>query len=96
MYPAEGSALSPAHLLFLATTAGAAVLDLPEVGHLSVGQRFDAQWLRPMTGSTYEVAMRHARDADDALAKTFALATSADIAAVWIDGKSVHGSLRSA
>lgn len=86
----DGFALSPAHLLHLATTAGAAALDLPEVGHLSVGQRFDAQWLRPEPGSTYDVALRHATGPDDALGKTFTLGTTTDVAAVWIDGDAVR------
>ncbi|MBB5788521.1 guanine deaminase [Jiangella mangrovi] len=87
---AAGYALSPAHLLHLATSAGAAALDLPEVGHLSVGQRFDAVWLRPAPGSTYDVALRHASDPDDALGKTFTLGTAADVAGVWIDGDAVR------
>jgi guanine deaminase len=86
---ADGYALTPAHLLYLATSAGAAALDLPDVGHLSVGQRFDAQWLRPAPGSTYDVALRNAADADDALGTTFTLGTPSDVAAVWIDGDEV-------
>lgn len=87
---ADGVALSPAHLLHLATSAGAAALDLDDVGHLSVGQRFDAVWLRPAPGSTYDVALRHASGPDDALGKTFTLGTPADVAAVWIDGDAVR------
>ncbi|TDC48890.1 guanine deaminase [Jiangella ureilytica] len=84
-----GYALTPAHLLHLATAAGAAALDLPDVGHLSVGQRFDAQWLRPAPGSTYDVALRNATGPEDALGKTFTLGTATDVAAVWIDGDAV-------
>ncbi|WP_053204177.1 guanine deaminase [Jiangella muralis] len=87
---ADGYALWPAHLLHLATSAGAAALDLPDVGHLSVGQRFDAVWLRPAPGSTYDVALRHASGPDDALGKTFTLGTTADVAGVWIDGEPVR------
>ena len=44
----RGLALTPAHLLHLATSAGAAALGLAdEVGDLSVGKQFDAVWLRP-------------------------------------------------
>ncbi|SDU85509.1 guanine deaminase [Jiangella alkaliphila] len=86
----DGYALSPAHLLHLATTAGAAALDLTEVGHLSVGQRFDAQWLRPAPGSTYDVGLRNATGPEDALGKTFTLGTANDVAAVWIDGEAVR------
>ena len=82
----QGYGLTPDHLLWLATAAGALALGLPEVGHLGVGQRFDAQWVRPAPGSTLEVGLRNARDARDALAKTFTLGTPADVVTVWIDG----------
>lgn len=86
-----GVALTPAHLLWLATTAGALVLGLPEVGHLSVGQRFDAQWLSPEPGTTLDVGLRHASSAEDALAKAFALASPADVRAVYVDGELAGG-----
>lgn len=86
-----GHALTPAHLLHLATTAGAAALRLPDVGHLGVGMRFDAQHLRPASGSTLEVGLRHAAGPDTALATVFALGTSADVRSVWVDGDQVLG-----
>jgi guanine deaminase len=86
----QGYALEPKHLLHLATVAGATALGLAdEVGDLSVGKRFDAQWLRPSPGTTLDVALRHATDADDALAKTFTLGATADVAGVWVDGERV-------
>lgn len=86
----QGYALEPKHLLQLATNAGASVLGLgDQVGDLSIGKRFDAQWLRPTPGSTFEVALRNASDGDDALAKTFALATTSDVAGVWVDGQPI-------
>ncbi len=86
----EGCMLSPAHLLYLCTRAGAQALGLDEkVGDLRVGKEFDALWLRPHPGSTLEVVLRHATDAHDALAKIFALATPADIARVWVGGDMV-------
>ena len=42
-----GYPLRPAHLLWMATRAGAAALDLEDVGDLSVGRQFDAVWVRP-------------------------------------------------
>ena len=48
-----------------------------EVGDLSVGRQFDAVWVRPTAGSTLDRVLGHAADADDALAKVFALAGSA-------------------
>jgi guanine deaminase len=87
-----GMSLTPAHLLYLATRAGARALGLEDrVGDLAVGKDFDAVWLRPADGSTLAVNLRHARDTSDALARVFALATSADVADVWIRGQSVRG-----
>lgn len=83
---AEGRALGPAHLLWLATRAGASALGLDDVGTFCVGRRFDAAWLRPAAGSTLDIGLRHARDADDAVAKCFALGDTADVAGVWVDG----------
>ena len=87
---ADGVPLTGAHLLYLATAAGAEALGLREqVGDLGAGRRFDALWLRPPAGSTLYTVLRHAADPADALAKAFALATSADVAAVWVDGSPV-------
>lgn len=84
--PAGGVPLSGAHLLHLATAAGAEALELGEVGELSVGKRFDAAYLRPTEGQPLDVGLTHAASDEDALAKIFALGTPADITQVWIDG----------
>ena len=82
-----GMSLTPAHLLYLATRAGALAIGLEDrVGDLAVGKDFDAVWLRPADGSTLAVNLRHARDTSDALARIFALATPADVAGVWVGG----------
>jgi guanine deaminase len=84
---ADGVALSASHLLYLATAAGAAALGLEDqVGDLSVGKCFDALWLRPPSGSSLGITLRHSDTAEQALARAFALATSYDVARVWIDG----------
>ena len=86
----EGLPLTPAHLLYLCTRAGAQALGLDDVaGDLSVGKQFDAIWLRPRTGSTLATVLGHAADSSDALAKIFALASPADIAQVWVGGAGV-------
>jgi guanine deaminase len=85
----HGLALQPAHLLHLATAAGADALGLAELGDLGVGKRFDAIWLRPAPSTTLDVALRSAASADDALAKAFALASPADLKQVWVDGQTV-------
>ena len=82
-----GLSLTPVHLLYLATRAGARALGLEDrVGDLAVGKDFDAVWLRPADRSTLAVNLRHARDTTDALARVFALATPADVAGVWVRG----------
>lgn len=83
----SGVPLSSAHLLYLATAAGAAALGLDEqIGDLRAGKRFDALWLDPAVGTPLEIGLRHAASEQDALAKVFALATPHDVAAVWVDG----------
>lgn len=86
-----GLPLTPADLLHLATTAGAQALGLAGVGHLGEGMAFDAVLIHPPRGSTLDAVLRHAEDAEDALAKVFVLGTPADIAAVWIGGEAVNG-----
>ncbi len=84
---ADGLPLTSAHMLYLATAAGAAALDLDQqVGDLSVGKQFDAVWVAPQAGSTLDVVLRHAADANDALAKVFALAGPSDVRRVWVGG----------
>lgn len=88
----DGPLLTPAHLLHLATAAGARALGLADqVGDLSTGKRFDAVLLRPPPGDPLAVGLTHAQDAEDALAKVFALGSPADIATVWIDGEAIRG-----
>lgn len=87
----DGQDLTATHLLHLATAAGAAALGLgDEVGDLGVGRRFDAVWVRPRPGTTLDVALRNAAGPEDALARTFALGSPADIDTVWVDGAPLH------
>ncbi|WP_166970105.1 guanine deaminase [Brevibacterium atlanticum] len=89
--PSGGLPLSAAHLLHLATAAGADALGLAaEVGDLSVGKRFDAAYISPAEGQPLDVGIRHAEDDEAALAKIFAMGTPADITKVWIDGTPVN------
>jgi guanine deaminase len=88
----DGLALTPVHLLYLATRAGAQALGLDDrVGDFAVGKDFDAVWLRPAPSSTLDVNLRHASDVSDALARVFALATPADVASVWLRGQRAAG-----
>jgi guanine deaminase len=86
----EGHKLSARHLLHLATAAGADALGLSSViGDFSIGKEFDALWLRPSSGCTLDVALRHADSSEDALAKAFALAGPADVAGTWVAGEPI-------
>lgn len=86
----SGEPLTPAHLLYLATAAGARALGLDELtGDLSAGKRFDAVWIRPPAGTPLDIGLRHADGAGTAVARLFALATTQDVAAVWVDGTPV-------
>jgi guanine deaminase len=83
----DGVALTATHLLYLATTAGAAALGLDTlVGDLGVGKRFDALWLRPPVGTPLEVGLRYADGPEEALARAMAMGVSSDVAGVWVDG----------
>lgn len=87
-----GQPLTPAHLLYLATRAGAEALDLDHLtGDFSVGKAFDAVYLRPPAGSTLDTVLRHAESPERMLAALFALGTQADVAQVWVGGETVHG-----
>lgn len=86
----RGLPLTPAHLLHLTTSAGAAALGMgDQVGDFEAGKQFDALWLRPVAGSTLDVCLRHAEGAEDALAKAFALGTPADVESTWVAGRRV-------
>jgi guanine deaminase len=86
----RGVPLTAAHLLHLATAAGAAALGLDQqIGDLSVGKRFDAVWLRPSPGSPLDAGLRHAEGSEQALARAFAMGVSSDVADVWVDGERI-------
>ncbi len=85
---AGGLPLTPVHLLYLATSAGARALGLDDrVGDLSVGKDFDAVLLRPDAGTDLANNLPYACDATDALARIFAIATARDVKQVWLHGK---------
>ncbi|HXD28235.1 MAG TPA: guanine deaminase [Arthrobacter sp.] len=86
----DGLALGPAHLLYLATRAGALALGHSEVGYLGVGATFDAIEVSPPPASPLHAILRHAASAERALAAVFANGTSADISRVWMGGAVGH------
>ncbi len=89
---AQGLPLGPAHLLWLATRAGALALGLgDETGDLSVGRSFDAVHLRPRPRSTTATVVGHAPDAAAAWRALVALGTTADVAGVWVGARRLDG-----
>ena len=85
----DGHPLTPARILYLATAAGAAALDLPEVGDLSPGRQADLVVLQPPPGSTLEAVVGHAPSAEAALAATITLAREESVSEVWVGGQRV-------
>lgn len=88
---AEGEPLTPAHLLYLATRAGAQALDLGgTTGDFGEGKAFDAVYLRAPPGTTLDTLLRHADGPERVLADLFALGSQADVARVWVEGDVVY------
>jgi guanine deaminase len=88
----DGLGLTPAHLLYLATRAGAGALGRSDqVGDFEVGKDFDAVWLNPAPGSPLALNLERAADLSDALGRAFALSSTSDIAGVWSHGRQLVG-----
>ncbi len=88
-----GHPLSPAHLLYLSTLAGAEALDLQATtGDFSAGKAFDAVYLRPPPGTPLEAVMTHAEGPERVLAALFTLGSATDVRQVWVGGDRVYAS----
>ena len=84
----DGLRLTPAHLLWLATGAGAAALGVSDsVGDLSVGKSADFMLIRPPAGSTLEAVLERSESLEDALGVLFTLAHEESIAEVRVAGR---------
>ena len=83
----DGYSLTAAHLLYLATAAGAKALRLDKVGDFRTGQQADLVVVRPEPGSTLEVALQHSPSAEAALAALFTLAREECVAQVFVGGE---------
>ncbi len=87
----NGTMLTPAHMLYLSTLAGAEALGLEtQTGDLSVGKAADLVYLRPPEKNPLEVMMKHSPNPERMLAGIFALAGQESIQQVWVAGQSVY------
>lgn len=91
----EGSAgvrLGPAHLLWLATGAGACALGLSdEVGDLGADKSADFVLVRPSPGSTLEAVLARCGSVEEKLGALLTLARADSIAEVRVGGRIVSG-----
>ena len=87
----DGMLLTPAHLLYLATRAGAEALQLESVtGDFSAGKAADFVYVRPPEGSPLEGVVKAADSAHRLLAALFTLGASDSIAEVRVEGAQVY------
>jgi guanine deaminase len=85
-----GAALTPAHLLYLATRAGALALGLGDsVGDLAPGRSADLVVLRPPPGSTLARVLAHSRSAEATLGALLTLAREQSVSEVRVAGEVV-------
>jgi guanine deaminase len=85
--------LTPAHLLYLATRAGAESLALEhEVGDFQGGKAADIVYLRPPSGSPLAGVVQNSNDPERILAALFTLAGSESVSEVRVEGSVVYRS----
>jgi guanine deaminase len=91
MVAPEAMRLLPAHLLWLATSAGAETLGLgDEVGDLTPGRAADMVLIRAPEGSTLEATLARSESAEQALGALITLAREESVVATWVAGEQVH------
>jgi guanine deaminase len=90
MISADAIRLGPAHLLWLATQAGAMALGCSdEVGDLAPGKSADFALVRAPEDSTLQVVLERSESLEAALGAVFTLAREESIAEVRVAGKVV-------
>jgi guanine deaminase len=88
--PELGVRLGPAHLLWLASAAGALALGLSdEVGDLSIGKSADFMLVRPPAGSTLSGVLSRCGSVEEKVGVLFTLAREESIAEVRVAGRVV-------
>lgn len=86
-----GLPLTPAHLLYLATRAGAEALDLHHLtGDFTPGKVFDAVLVDPAPQTPLRAVFDAAESPARLLAATFATGTQGDLTRVWAGGEAVY------
>lgn len=87
----KGHRIHPAHLLYLATRAGAEALGLgDEIGDLAPGRSADFLLVRPPAGGTLDAVLAHSLSPEATLGALFTLAREECVAEVRIAGERVH------
>jgi guanine deaminase len=90
MLAPDGYRLGPAHLLYLATAAGAQALGLSDdVGDFSPGKSADFVLVRPPEGSTLEAVLERSEGVEAKLGPLFTLAREESVAEVRVGGRVV-------
>jgi guanine deaminase len=91
----DGMLLTPAHLLYLSTRAGAQALQLEhETGDFAEGKSADYIYLRAPEASPLEAVLERAESPDRILSALFTLAGSESIAEVRVGGEAVRGGVQ--
>jgi guanine deaminase len=87
----EGFTLAPAHLLYLATRAGAVALGLDEeTGDFSAGRSADIVYLRPPAASPLAAVAERADSPEQILGALFTLAGAESVREVRVGNTVVH------
>jgi guanine deaminase len=91
MVRSEGHMLGPAHLLYLATAAGAKAIGLNGLaGDLTPGKQADLVLLKAPPNSTLEAVLEEAPDSSAALGAIFTLAREECVVETRVSGEIVH------
>jgi guanine deaminase len=89
----QGFVLDSAHLLYLATRAGAEALGLSdEVGDFQPGKAADFVYLRPVAGTPFAAIVEQSENPERVLSAIFTLARQETVGEVRVQGTVVYRS----